>query len=251
MKYNNDRKFKSELTKFLARSCRPSWKYKVLPNGNFELMPDLKKIEQQYFIQELEEPVVQDVNIVNTSKHEAAALQAVALRAFLKPRMFLFERHLHPQVNWKSIRYCWSVLSKTAPVNDFWYPVPGIVSSWEDKLKLVVNCYSKAKLITTHNDVNHIYIKLGLDDTNLWKAQLETLTISFAHAENNLYKLPSACHLLMLYVGKEDYSKLSVINFFKIYLQITNLTKYQWTLELSLTIFNMKFIFTLKKFMRS
>ena len=159
------------------------------------------------------------VHTVNTEDHEAAVLQAVATRAFLRPSKFLMERHMMPTIPWRSVRYCWSALAKTSPVRDFWTPVPGIVAHWPEKLRLLVEAYSKANLIQKYelisskmDEVNHLYIKIGLDGTNLWKAKLETLTMSFAQTEHELHKRHEAVHLLALYVGKEDYSTLATIN---------------------------------------
>lgn len=130
--------------------------------------------------------------------HENSVLQTIAARAYLRPSKLLFERHIKPSATWSSIRYCWSSFAKSAPVQDFWEPVPGIISTWKEKIYLLLDSYSSAKLIPCSSfSVNHIYIKIGIDGTNLWKAKLETITFSFAHYENDLYKLPNACHLLM------------------------------------------------------
>ena len=131
----------------------------------------------------------------------------VATRAFLRPSKFLFEKHLRPTTNWRSIRHMWSAFAKRTPVVDFWLPVPGIYSNWNIKLTFIVDCYIKSGLLSYRNDeVNHLYIKIGIDGTNMWKAQLETITLSFAHLEAT-----DSCHLLLLYMGKENFTNLKSI----------------------------------------
>ena len=89
---------------------------------------------------------VVDVNIVDTTAHEAAVLQYIATRAFLRPSKYRFERHIHPGVPWRCIRYCWSALSKCTPVVDFWSPCPGIATPWMLKLRFMVHAYYTAGL---------------------------------------------------------------------------------------------------------
>lgn len=94
---------------------------------------------------------------------------------------------------------------------DFSKPAPGFAAAWTNKLELIIDSYFSCKLFNTF-DIN---IKIGIDGTNLWKAQLETVTLSFAHIDSNLYKLQEAVHLLGLYVGKEKFSTLK--HLFKLY----------------------------------
>ena len=207
----SDRRFISNLRKFMEHN-KPGWTYKRLENGHIELLPRESLVNTKTAI--IYPPIPPPV--VNTSRHEAAVLQAVATRAFLRPSKFLFERHMNPSTNWRSIRYCWSALSKTCPVVDFWSPVPGVACDWYSKLLFMVSSYLKSGLLVPKLDeLNHINIKIGIDGTNIWKAQLETMTFSFAHVEADLYKLPNACHLFMLYVGKENYVNLSTLKFYK------------------------------------
>lgn len=196
---SSDRKFKCNLRKFLLYN-KPTWKYERLENGNYILKPRpdrYSSFPSSSSISSSSSPDDQSL-----SEYENSVLQAVALRAFLRPSKFLYERHLRPSVNWTSVRYCWSSFSKSTPVMDFWEPVPGVVCDWKIKIQFVIQCYLNCNLFSFNSSSNviDINIKLGLDGTNLWKAKLETLSISFAHKENDLYKLPDACHLLMFYI---------------------------------------------------
>jgi hypothetical protein len=201
--FQSDRRFKLELKKFLLNS-KPGWKFVQLDNGNYLLEPRclfyLSHFKNYFRYTKLEKKSM-DFNINNIDNiqlHENSVLQTIAARAYMRPSKALFERHIKPSTTWSSIRYCWSSFAKAAPVHDFWEPVPGVISSWKDKLFLLLDAYSRANLIPSNIlNINHINVKIGLDGTNLWKAKLETITLSFAHFDNDLYKIPNACHLLM------------------------------------------------------
>ena len=117
-----------------------------------------------------------------------------------------------PKIPWKCVRYCWSALSSTIPRKDFWQPVPGAVCEWKPKLQQLLESYQECNKILQDN-IQKVHIRIGVDGTNMWKANLETITYSFA--EDQLCFNADAVHLLGIYVGKEIGSTLKKVNFIK------------------------------------
>ena len=188
---------------------------KILPNGHIVVIPeeDTKTWMKKY--QDLCKNV-NSVNSVNTEeleieykkKAEKEAIEVVAFRAFLRPSKEKFQRHVVPGVPWSTIKHCWSALGRSTPLKEFWNPVPGVVCGWKEKLKNMIAAYSTAGLLTT----KEINIKIGVDGTNIWKINMETISLSFGTLENNLYMNPNAAHLVGIYIGKENRISLGKLN---------------------------------------
>lgn len=185
---------------------------KILPNGHIVVMPanDEKIWMKQY------KGICKDVNNVNNrieedlKKAEEQAIGAVALRAFLRPSKEKFQNSVLPSVPWSNIRHCWKSMGYTTPIREFWQPVPGVICGWKEKLRNMIAAYKNAKLLEN----TEINVKIGIDGTNIWKINLETISFSFAAKENQLYNNPNAAHIVGLYVGKENRISLGKLNFF-------------------------------------
>lgn len=222
------------------------WISRKLPNGHIVVIPEndkawLKKYKNM--VRENEDFVnikeVDHANYVKKQKKlaEKEVLEVVALRAFLRPSKEKFQRHVQPGVPWSTIKHCWSALGKTTNITQYWNPVPGVICEWLQKLKNMIQAYEAAELLNSQE----LVIKIGIDGTNIWKISMETVSMSFAIAENNLYSNPNAVHLIGLYVGKENRELLGQI------MSINDFNQVQQDIELDVNskLYQIKFYITI------
>jgi hypothetical protein len=139
-------------------------------------------------------------NVNNEEKAEQRMLDLIAFRSFVHPSKDAYYRSIQPGISWRTLNHGWSAMGRSTPIYEIWNPVPGVISGWKEKLENIISAYHTAGLITS----NKLAIKIGIDGTNIWKVNLETITMSIGCLENNLYKNPKAVHLVGLYVGKEN-----------------------------------------------